>query len=228
MNKIIALIIIGSVLFGCKAKIPEKVENQEKVAYNQKLADELKKMVEIDQIAAFIPEGIYKDMTSAEWTSFKDSVFTTHQKRLNQIFDTFGFVGFDLVGQEGSQNFWLMVQHCDHNKDFQIAVLEKMEIAVTKGNAQPSNYGLLLDRVLINTNKKQIYGTQVTYNFKTGQAYPQPLKDSTSVNERRKSIGLEPLEKYLNEMTEMHFEMNKNGYLKELGISKPKLYEIKE
>ena len=120
-----------------------------------------------------------------------------------------------------------MVQHSDHNPDFQKEVLEKMKIEVDKGNAKPGNYGLLVDRVQLNTGKKQVFGTQVTYNMETGQAYPRDLEDSLHVNKRRKSIGLKPIEEYLNGMTEMHFEMNKEYYLKK-GVTEPKLYKLKK
>lgn len=108
-----------------------------------------------------IPQGEYKKMTNEQWNSFKDSVFTAYQKHLKEIYDKYGFVGFDLAGEDGSRNFWLMVQHSDHNPDFQKGVLEKMKIEVDKENATPSNYGLLVDRVNLNTGNKQIYGTQV-------------------------------------------------------------------
>ena len=226
MKKLLGILIIGFSLFGCKENSSEKKEIKQKIEFNQDLADELKEMAEVDQIAAYIPQGEYKKMSNEEWNSFKDSVFTTHQKRLKQIFDKYGFIGFDLAGEEGSRNFWLMVQHSDHNPNFQKEVLERMKIEVDKGNAIPSNYGLLVDRVNLNTGEKQIYGTQVTYNMETGQAYPKPLEDSLNVNARRISIGLEPIEEYLNGMTEMHFEMNKDNYLKK-GVTEPKLYEIK-
>lgn len=228
MKQTLALLLIGLLLIGCKEKISNEKKTQEKkVEFNQNLAAELSRMAEVDQIAAYIPQGEYKKMSNEEWNSFKDSVFTTHQKRLKQIYDEYGFVGFDLAGEDGSRNFWLMVQHSDHNPDFQKEVLEKMKIEVDKENAVPSNYGLLVDRVNLNTDKKQVYGTQVTYNMETGQAYPKPLEDSPKVNERRKSIGLEPIEEYLNSMTEMHFEMNKEFYLKK-GVTEPKLYELKK
>lgn len=54
------------------------------------MTDELKKMAEVDQIAAFVPQGKYKERCIEKWDSFKDSVFTTHQKRLKQIFDEYG------------------------------------------------------------------------------------------------------------------------------------------
>ena len=210
----------------CKETPKEVVIDESKIAFNQTLADELKKMAKTDQVAAYIPQGKHKELSEEDWNTFKDSVFTTHEKRLQDIFNKNGFVGYDLAGEEGSKNFWLMVQHCDHNPDFQNKVLEKMKIEVGKENADPSNYGLLVDRVNLNTGKAQVYGTQVTYNFNTGQAYPKKLEDSTSVNKRRKAIGLEPLEVYLNDMTKMHFRMNKEGYLKGKGIIEPKLYTI--
>lgn len=49
-------------------------------------------------------------------------------------------------------------------------------------------------------------------------AYPKSLEDSVNVNDRRKSIGLEPIEEYFNLMTEMHFEMNKE--ILEIAICK--------
>lgn len=224
MNKILRILLIGISLTGCNHLHADKKDN-EKVVFNQELADELTKMAEVDQIAAYIPQGEYKKMTTEQWNAFKDSVFTTHEKRLKQIFDKHGFVGFDLAGEEGSESFWLMVQHSDNNPEFQEEVLGKMKIEVGKENADPGNYGLLVDRVMLNKGGKQVYGTQVTYNMETGQAYAKSLEDSLNVNERRESIGLEPLEVYLNAMTERHFEMNKENYLKK-GVTAPKLYGI--
>lgn len=224
MNKIYRILLVGILIIGCKQKDTDKKVTGDKVEFNQDLVDELKKMAEIDQVAAYIPQGKYKKLSQEEWNSFKDSVFTTHQKRLLKIFKKNGFVGIDIAGNEGSMNFWLMVQHSDHNPDFQKEVLKKMKIEVDKENADPSNYGLLVDRVKLNTGHAQIYGTQVTYNMHTGQAYPKKLADSVTVNKRRKSIGLEPIEIYLNDMSKMHFEMNKEGYIK-LGITEPKLYK---
>lgn len=224
MKPSLRLLALGLMLFSCIEKKPEQL-TEEIVAFDQSLADSLEKMAKVDQIAAFIPQGEYKEWSQERWDAFKDSVFTTHQQILKQIFEQYGFLGFDRVGEKGSMNFWLMVQHSDHDPEFQKEILEKMKIEVDKGNASSSNYGLLVDRVNLNTGKPQVYGTQVTYNLETGQAYPRNLADSASVNERRKSIGLEPLEVYLNTMSEMHFEMNKTFYL-EKGVTEAKLYKV--
>ena len=221
------MIIIGFLIIGCKERTKSEEILKEKIEFNEPLANKLKKMAEVDQLAAwnaFPPEN-YKHFSQEKWNTFKDSIYRTHQNQLKQIFDQYGYPGFNLVGKEGALNFWVMVQHSDHDVNFQKEVLEKMEIEVKKGNASPSNYGLLVDRVKINTGQEQVYGTQVDYNFEIAQAYPKSLTDSINVNERRKSIGLEPIEQYLNDMTLMNFEMNKEFYLKK-GITEPKLYKV--
>lgn len=153
---------------------------------------------------------------------YNDSVFAVNEGRLRSIFDQYGFPGYDLVGKKGSNNFWLMVQHCDKDVSFQQAVLKAMETELPKDNADPKNFAYLTDRVSLNTGRKQIYGTQVTYNTDSCQAIPKPLADSLNVDRRRSKIGLESIESYLNWMSQLHFEMNKAVYQKK-GIHQPKL-----
>jgi hypothetical protein len=220
---LITLIVLFGL--GCKEKQSEIGKDETVFEFNQNLVDELARLAEIDQVAASPPQGKSKELSREQWNSYKDSVFTSHQKRLTEIFQRYGYPGYDLVGKEGSKNFWLMVQHSDHNPEFQEGVLEKMKIELDKGNANPRYYGLLTDRVNLNKGGPQIYGTQVAYNLEICQAYPKNLADSANVNARRKSIGLPPIEEYLNQMTKMHFEMNRENYLRN-GITEPKLYKV--
>lgn len=210
---------------GCREKTSSVAETEQKVEFNAALAEELAKMAEVDQIAAFFPQGKYQEMSKEQWEAFQDSVFTTHKARISEIFAEYGFPGYNLVGEKGSKNFWLMVQHADDTPEFQKEVLEKMKVEVDKENADPSNYGYLVDRVKINTGEAQVYGTQVAYNTQICQAYPKELTDSANVNERRKSIGLPSIEEYLNGITQMHFDMNKERYVSK-GITEPKLYTV--
>ena len=187
------------------------------------MTNELKRMKKVDQIAAYIPQGEYTKMSEIEWNSIKDSVFVTHQKRIEEIFNEFGFVGYDLAGKDGSDNFWVIVQHSDHLPKFQEKVLEEMKRQVDKENATPEYYGYLVDRVNINIGKEQVYGTQFDYN-EFGQAFPKNITDTTGINARRISLGLTPMVERMNEMTLFHFEMNKE-YFEEKGITQPKLYK---
>ncbi len=132
--------------------------------------------------------------------------FVRHTPILKDIFKKYGYPDFDKVGKESSNNFWLCVQHCDHDLKFQEEVLEAMFPAVQNKKADPKNYAYLRDRVNLNSGKAQVYGTQVTYKDRT--AIPKELIDPESVNKRRKEVGLPPIEEYLNMMTEMHRKMN--------------------
>lgn len=194
---------------------------------NQVLADSLAQWTILDQTAAGPRQGKFKDMTTAERKHYSDSVFALNETRLKTVFERYGFPGYQLVGQQGSNAFWLMTQHCDHDVAFQEKVLAAMRIKVELHDADAKNFAYLTDRVRINTGRKQLYGTQVTYNVDSCQAIPKPLEDSLHVNERRKQIGMESLESYLNWMSQAHFEMNKAVYEKQ-GIHHAKLVPAKD
>jgi hypothetical protein len=190
--------------------------------FNQALADSLAHWEVLDQSAAGMSTNRLKTMKPEQFERYKDSVFSLNEQRLKGVMKQYGFPGYDLVGQKGSNSFWLIVQHCDKDVDFQKQVLKAMEAELINHNADPKNYAYLTDRVLLNTGKKQLYGTQLTYNTDSCQAVPKPMRDSLLVNQRRHEIGLEPIENYLNWMSQMHFDMNKAVYLKK-GIKAPKL-----
>jgi len=189
---------------------------------NQALADSLAQWTILDQTAAGPRQGKTKDMSATEKKRYSDSVFALNGKRLKAIFERYGYPGFSLVGKKGSNDFWLMTQHCDHDVAFQEKVLAAMWAKVRLHDADAKNFAFLTDRVRVNTGRKQLYGTQVTYNTDSCQAIPKPLEDSLHVNERRKQIGMESLESYLNWMSQAHFEMNKAVYEKK-GIHHAKL-----
>lgn len=216
MKSIISILTIPIFLTSCAAKFTDNKKTQ--------LRKELGEMAEIDQIAAYIPQGKYKDYTQEQWDKFRDSVSSDNKTKIEGIFNRYGFLGFDKVGKDGSTHFWLLIQHCDKYPAFQKKVLKAMDKEAKKGNANPNNYAYLYDRVKVNAGEKQLFGTQVTYEATTGRAIPKiGLADSANVDRLRKKYSLKPLKDYLNEMTTSHYEMNKEHYQK-MGIGKPNLY----
>ncbi len=114
-----------------------------------------------------------------------------------KIFAHYGFPGHDLVGEKGSMMFFLLVQHADKDPQFQAKVLPALKKQVDKKNAAPRLYAYLLDRVKVNQGEKQVYGTQL--RPKKGQPGIEiaPVIDHHKLNERRKAMGLPPIEDYL-------------------------------
>jgi hypothetical protein len=189
-----------------------------KLTANKKtsLQQELLQMEKSDQIAASHWEP--------KWTKYKDSTFSSNKSSVEKMFNQYGFLGFDTVGEPASTAFWLLVQHSDAFPEFQKRILKAMDSQVAKKNANPTHYALLFDRVQVNAGLKQKFGTQVSYAVQsTGKAYPKiGLIDSLQVDLYRKQYQLEPLKEYLNQMTRMHFEINKEHYLK-IGVLQPDL-----
>ncbi len=215
----LALSFLLFMAFSCKSKQP--LTDEKRTA----LQTHLLEMVTIDQIAAKVKTGKYSAYTNEEWDAFKDSVFQHNQKIIEDYFRRFGYLGYQQVGKESSNHFWLMVQHSDHDPAFQRRVLRAMKKQVQKKNANPENYAYLFDRVQVNAGKKQLFGTQLTYLVKTtGRAIPKiGLIDSANVDRLRKEHLLPPLKEYLNAMTELHFQMNKDNYI-EKGVIAPDLH----
>ena len=123
------------------------------------------------------------------------AIDTKNTARMKEILETHGWPGKDVVGSDGAQAAFLMVQHADRDRDFQKRCLPLLKEATEKGQMPPSNLAYLTDRVQMVEGKKQTYGTQLT--MVDGKFRPHPIEDEASVDERRKKVGLPPLAEYV-------------------------------
>ena len=153
------------------------------------------------------------------WPGFfaeKAALQLARASRCQEIMDTYGLPTPARVGPEVASDFWVLVQHADEAVDLQVQVLD----AIERGPADaydPAERAYLTDRVRINTGRPQLFGTQMDYDNKVGRAYPKPLEDPANVDQRRTGAGMEPLLDYVNGVCEMHFQMNRAGYV-EKGV----------
>jgi hypothetical protein len=123
----------------------------------------------------------------------KDSV---NLVKVTAILDKFGWLGRDVVGDEGNSTLFLVIQHSDPAT--QRKYLPMLRDAVKEDRAWPSSLALLEDRVAINEGRKQIYGSQIGRNLKTGAYYILPLEDPENVDKRRAEVYLPPLKEYVS------------------------------
>ncbi|MBB6131371.1 DUF6624 domain-containing protein [Mucilaginibacter lappiensis] len=138
-------------------------------------------------------KSIYSDETiQSKW----EEADRINEQKAKAIIKKYGYPGYDLVGNS-SNNFWAIIQHCDDDIPFQEHALVLMKQQIVKNNASKRKYAYLVDRVLVNKDQKQIYGTQLSRDNKTGKFSPFPLKDPKSVDKLRQEIGLEPLAVYI-------------------------------
>jgi DNA-directed RNA polymerase subunit RPC12/RpoP len=106
-----------------------------------------------------------------------------------------GWPGRSLVGEEGSEAAWLLVQHSDRDLEFQARCVELLREAVLLSEASPGNLAHLIDRVQLASGETQLYGTQL--NAFEGRYVAPRLRDPDLVDLRRASVGLDSLQRHL-------------------------------
>ena len=180
-----------------------------------KLSKTLDSLAFVDQwpmqrIFQQLPDSAGRNLVDVERTNF-----ASHQPLLEKIVKQYGYPGFKQVGKKSAYNFWLMVQHADAHPNFQRQVLRLMLPEVKRKNAAPADYAYLTDRIATNSGQLEEYGTQLKFTGAVGKdfskviAVPVSLRDPKNVDKRRAAIGMEPLQKYLDGMTEVTRQMNK-------------------
>lgn len=147
------------------------------------IKNELAAMAAADQAArrAFYLRG-------AAW----DPTLDVHNtERMKEIIAQIGWPTLSNWGVEAANDARILVQHADHDPDFQRHCLELMK-CLPPEEVQIHNFVYLADRVCINEGRPQLYGTQVRLNA-DGRYEAYNLDDPELVKERREMVGLEPL-----------------------------------
>jgi len=134
-----------------------------------------------------------------------------NRAQLKEIVELHGWPSISLVGKDGAQAAWMLVQHADADREFQKACLALMG-ALPDGEIDKQAVAYLTVRVLVGEKKPQRYGTQMDGEFK-----PAPLEDPENVDRRRAEVGLPPLAEYIKMSKEMYEKMSAGS---------PKMQEI--
>src|SRR5262245_44497523 len=139
-----------------------------------------------------VPSTLSKEK-QREWEQIAGklkAVDEDNTKRLRSLVEKHGWPTCTLVGKDGANAAWLLVQHADADPRFQRQCLDLMA-KLPRDEVSPSNLAYLTDRVLLAEGKKQRYGTQLIRV--DGKLKPRPLEDEANVDRRRAEVGLPSL-----------------------------------
>ena len=138
------------------------------------------------------------------------TIDTANTERVRTIVRQYGWPGPELVGQDGTDAAFMLVQHAD--LAFQKEILPLVEKAYRGGRLSGQNYALLLDRVLVGEGKPQVYGTQAKPmgQWKDKEPVLQPIEDEAHVDKRRAEVGLMPLADYVKFLKQLYFPDKKD------------------
>jgi hypothetical protein len=167
------------------------------------LREELLRMVERDQAVRneLIRRGMNQPDAAVEGSMA--AIDARHTARLKEIVRRYGWPGPDLVGRDGADAAFLLVQHAD-DLAFQKKMLPLVRRAYRAGELSAWNYALLLDRVLVREGKPQVYGMSLE-RWEGKEPVLYPIGDEANVDKRRAAIGLPPLSEYLEFMRRLYF-----------------------
>ena len=130
------------------------------------------------------------------WDSeeYKEIWKIIHQKdsvniiKIRKILDERGWLGVDIIGNQGNKTLFLVIQHS--GKEIREQYLPMMREAVKNGNANAIDLAYLEDRTALDKGEKQIYGSQIMHYFEPNEYVIRPLIDPDNVDKRRAEIGL--------------------------------------
>lgn len=120
---------------------------------------------------------------------------------MRKVIEEHAWPGKSMVGADGAQAAFFLVQHAATDPAFQRRCLELLTSAVERDEASAAHMAYLTDRVLVRSGKPQRYGTQ--FRKVHWQLKPLPIEYESNVDARRKEVGLPPLAEYVKQMREM-------------------------
>lgn len=134
-----------------------------------------------------LQKGVLSDTYHPEM----EKVHINNAKRLMAMIDKMGFPVLSNAGEKGVRLSWLIIQHAISLPDFMRECLTQMRLAAAQGDYVLELLAYTEDRVAVFEGRNQLYGTNL--DWIDGELKPTPIDDLIHVNQRRKGLGLPPL-----------------------------------
>jgi hypothetical protein len=168
---------------------------------NNMLKKEILEMAEADQrvLQELAETG---ELGTTEYHPRVREIHIKNTIRMKEIIEEYGWPGRDLVGQEGAEAAWMVVQHAVLDLDFMQSCVPLLGNAVKNNQSEGWHLAFLRDRLLTLRGQPQIYGTQFDRD-EEGWPIPYPIEDEANVDQRHADLGLNTLKERILEMRQL-------------------------
>lgn len=146
----------------------------------------------------YIAKLPYSRELSDKYWPIKDKINKKNLKELKElIHENGGWPKISEVSSTVSGAAFLIIQHSEP-KTLQY-YYSHFRKCVEEGEAEKRHLALMTDRMIGDLGAKQIYGTQISFDEKTGVYYLDlnEVIDPINLNKRRVEMDLKPIEEYL-------------------------------
>jgi len=166
---------------------------------NLELMAELKEISRTDQLQRgemrYISDtyGWKSPQMDSLWV-LQNATDSINQIRIEEIIEEFGYPGQTLVGSSAGSTAFMVIQHS--NQEMQELYLPLLKEQADKGEIRWSSVALMVDRVLLGKGEKQIFGSQIHTDQKTGEQYFGEIENPFKIDSIRNTVGLGSLQDY--------------------------------
>jgi len=126
---------------------------------------------------------------------------------IDKILEKNGWPGEDQIGEEGGYSLFAIIQHANMNT--RPKYLPIIREAVKNGNCRARYLAGIEDRIATDNDELQIYGDQVKFYPITETFDVWPIIDPENVDQRRASIGLQPIAVHLKDRFNLDWDLEK-------------------
>ena len=126
-----------------------------------------------------------------------------HLKIIDEILKEIREPRISILGYNGALTVWIVVQHADHDPSLQKYYLRLFKKLYEKDPDDTYKEGIayLEDRILVKEKVQQLYGTQFKDSaLSKNTLEPYPILNHLGLEERRKKMGLQPMNDYIKEL----------------------------
>ena len=138
------------------------------------------------------------EVERSEWPEvFREAELVTerHSVRLGQIVGAHGWPGRSLVGPDGAEASWLILQHS--GSELQGRCLPLLRAALDQGDVLPQQCASVADRLELVAGRAQRYGTHLSLDGQNRHVPTGGVADPERLDRIRAEIGLDPWETYV-------------------------------
>lgn len=174
-------------------------------------AKQLLRLIQKDQSLDYqldmAKDYFFKNGKAPHWyypiAQMKKEITAGNFKEMEALLRKNGWPTYSTVGKLAADSPLLVINH--HPKEeIRIKYLEQIKDACLENEGSCFEYAKIQDRILVNTEKPQLFGMQFTYD-KDRNRIPFPILKPEFVDKRRAEIGLEPLKTYLKRKINYEF-----------------------
>lgn len=181
----------------------EYIDKSSEKAIIDSISRELEKILIIDQKIrsdSEFPDINAPDSVFKQYTIKADRIDSINGVYVSKVIDKYGWLERSKIGGTASVALFMVVQH--GSIEMIEKYLPKLKEVADMGEAKLTHYCLMLDRLLMDTGKKQVYGTQASSVLRENGGFAiWPIENPENVNDLRKRAGFKlTIEEYAKEL----------------------------